>query len=460
MQKSIINTLIIFTLIFLISEEAISQNLRVSENGRFLVKSDSTPFIWIGDTAWELFHRLNQEEADLYLEDRAEKGFNVIKAVVLAEQDGLNTPNANGDIPLINNDPGQPNEAYFVHVDAIVDKAESLGMYVGMLPTWGDKFNKRWGVGPEVFTPENARTFGEYLGKRYKDKPIIWILGGDRIPEEEEDFAIIRAMAEGLEKGDGGAHLMTYHPMGGRGSSEFFHQDEWLDFNMFQSGHCGLDFPNYQFTQNDYQLTPVKPTLDGEPRYEDIPICFELNNGRHQALDVRQAAYWSILAGAFGHTYGNSNIWQMWAPGREPILGARIAWYDAIEQAGALQMGYVRRLFESRPFLDLIPDQDILSFAFNGTDQQIRAARSEDGKYLFVYTPFGKSFQVKLDKIKGERLKAYWYNPREGISTIIGEFSNDGGVRTFTPPSTGRYMDWVLILDDASMSFEAPGLEP
>lgn len=199
---------------------------------------------------------------------------------------------------------------------------------------------------------------------------------------EEKDFTIVRAMDEGLIQGDGGVHLITYHPMGERSSSEFFHQEEWLDFNMFQSGHCGLDFPNYQFTQGDYQLKPTKPTLDGEPRYEDIPICFDQRNGRHQALDARQAAYWSILSGAFGHTYGNNNIWQMWAPGRNAVLGARFAWYDAIEQPGALQMGYVRQLFESRPFLDLVPDQDILSFAFNSLDNQIRAALTNPVKSL------------------------------------------------------------------------------
>ena len=51
--------------------------------------------VTIGDTAWELFHRLNREDAMMYLENRADKVFTVIKAVVLAELDGLdglNTP--------------------------------------------------------------------------------------------------------------------------------------------------------------------------------------------------------------------------------------------------------------------------------------------------------------------------------------------------------------------------------
>ena len=116
--------------------------------------------------------------------------------LALAELDGLNDPNPYGQKPLVNNDPTQPNDAYFQHVDWIVSKANSLGIYVGFLPTWGDKWNQKWGVGPEVFTPANARAYGEWLGRRYADDSnIIWILGGDRPAETNSHKEITRAMA-------------------------------------------------------------------------------------------------------------------------------------------------------------------------------------------------------------------------------------------------------------------------
>ena len=126
--------------------------LRVSDNKRFLVTSDGRPFFWLGDTAWELFHRLSREEAERYLQNRAKRRFTVVQAVALAEVDGLNVPNAYGHTPLTNHDPAQPNDAYFAHVDWIVRRANELGIYVGFLPTWGDKWNKKWGVGPEIFS--------------------------------------------------------------------------------------------------------------------------------------------------------------------------------------------------------------------------------------------------------------------------------------------------------------------
>src|SRR5918993_5182492 len=199
--------------------------LRVSETRRFLVTATGAPFFWLGDTAWELFHRAGREEAERYLRKRAEQRFTVVQAVALAEMDGLHVPNAYGDLPLRNNDPAQPNEAYFAHVDWVVAKANALGLYVGLLPTWGDKWNKRTGAGPEIFSPENARRYGEWLGARYKDASIIWIVGGDRPVETDLHRDIVRAMAQGLRAGDGGAHLITFHPPGANSSSTWFHAE-------------------------------------------------------------------------------------------------------------------------------------------------------------------------------------------------------------------------------------------
>ena len=160
--------------------------LRVSDDKHYIVTENNEPFFWLGGTAWEMLHRLNKEETMMYLRDRAGKGFTVIQTVVLAELDGLNTPNAYGHLPLINNDPTNLNEEYFKHVDYVIQQAQNLGLYIGLLPTWGDKFNKKWGVGPEIFTPENAEIYGELLARRYLGQNnIIWILGGDRLPEND-----------------------------------------------------------------------------------------------------------------------------------------------------------------------------------------------------------------------------------------------------------------------------------
>ena len=436
---------------------AAAGELRVSDDGRRIVHLDGSPFFWLGDTAWELFHRLDREEADLYLEDRARKGFNVIQAVVLAELDGLHTPNPYGHVPLVDDDPARPNEAYFEHVDYVIGKANELGMYVGLLPTWGDKFNKRWGEGPEVFTPENARAFGRFLSDRYRDAGIVWILGGDRAPETNEHLAIIHAMAAGIESGGGGGHLTSYHPMGGRRSWEWFHESDWLDVHLFQSGHSSADAPNYAMTAEGYALVPTRPVIDGEPRYEDHPIDWDPENGWFEAFDVRQAMYWSVLQGAAGHTYGNHNIWQMWQPGRHPISSARTPWREALAHPGAAQMGFAKRLFLSRPFDRLVPDTSLVVAGSDDGPARLAAASDADGHYVMIYAPYGSPIEVDLSALTGHRIRAWWFDPRTGAATSIGAFAREG-VHRFDPPGPeSRGNDWVLVVDDASARFEAPG---
>jgi hypothetical protein len=436
--------------------------LTVSENQRYLVTADGRPFFWLGDTAWELFHRLSREETERYLRNRAERRFTVIQAVALAELDGLNVPNAEGERPLVDNDPARPNEKYFAHVDWVVARANALGLYVGLLPTWGDKWNRKWGVGPEIFTPDNAAAFGEWIGRRYKDAGVIWIVGGDRPIESDTHRAVMAAMARGLRAGDGGAHLITFHPTGGQGSAGPFHAEPWLSFNMRQNGHVAEFTGRYDQTRADYDRTPAKPVLDGEPIYEDHPIGFKQKEHGHSiAVDVRRPLYWNLFTGAFGHTYGHHSVWQMWSPGKEPINAPLMPWHEAIDQPGAAAMQHGRALIESRPFLTRIPDQDVIvpagvATSIPGTGRYFFAAtRDTEGTYAMVYAPVGRTFTVRMSVIKGP-VKAWWFNPRTGASTAIGSFPNTGE-RAFTPPDAGEMIDWVLVLDDESRGYPAPG---
>jgi hypothetical protein len=437
--------------------------LRVSHNKRFLVTADGAPFFWLGDTAWELFHRASREDAERYLRNRAERRFTVIQAVALAELDGLHVPNAYGDLPLENDDPTRPNEAYFAHVDWIVAKANELGLYIGLLPTWGDKWNKKWGVGPEIFTPANAEAYGEWLGRRYRTAGIVWIVGGDRPIESDAHRAIVEAMARGLRTGDGGAHLVTFHPTGGSGSSQYFHGAEWLDVNMRQNGHAAEYTGRYDQTRADYDRSPVTPVLDGEPIYEDHPVSFDAKKFGHSiSADVRRPLYWDLFGGAMGHTYGHHSVWQMWAPGRDPVNNPLMPWTQAIDQPGAAQMQHARALLESRPVLTRVPDDTIVvtgpvptsmpgagRYRFSGT-------RDQDGSYAMVYAPVGRTFAVRMSAVTGPRVVAWWFNPRDGHATRIGTFDNTGE-RSFTPPDPGEILDWVLVLDDARKNFPAPG---
>jgi len=411
-------------------------DLEVTADGRFLAHADGPAFFYLGDTAWELFHRLTLAEAEDYLEDRRRKGFTVIQAVVVSEFDGLTEPNANGDLPFADGDPARPNEGYFGAVEAIVDAAARRGILIGVLPTWGDKVGpKAWGTGPEgLFHAGNARAYGRMLGERLRGRPnVIWILGGDR-PADPPYLPVWREMAAGLSEGDGGRHLRTYHPVGWRSSAAWLHGETWMDFHMIQSSHGGRDQENAALVARDYELVPPKPTMDAEAPYENHPVNWKPELGRFDDADVRQAAYWAVFAGACGHTYGCNDVWQFYTPARKPLMSGCLPWREALGLPGSGQMLHLRRLLESRPYLGRVPDQGVIA-----AGERVRAARG-DG-YVFAYLPRGGAARLRL-KAAGT---ASWYDPRTGEWLAAGPF--DAGERVFAAPSAGRGHDWVLVLD-------------
>jgi hypothetical protein len=319
-----------------------------------------------------------------------------------------------------------------------------------------------------IFDDRSIRAYGRWLGARYRATAnLIWVLGGDRPPVQEDapggpkDFRPVwRALAAGLKDGDGGAHLMTYHPMGGSSTSGALHAESWLDFNMIQSGHGARNPRNWAMVDHDYGLAPPKPTLDGEADYEDHPVNWKQENGWFDDLDVRRTAYWALFAGAFGHTYGSTPTFLFQKPGTEmPGFGGRRTWEEALALPGANQMRFARALLESRPFLTRIPDQELIVGDAGAWGDHAQATRDADGSYAFVYLGSGRSVTVRVDRLAGATLAASWYEPRTGRVTPIGSVPR-AGTPTFTPPMQGPGLDWVLVLDDAARGFGAPGASP
>lgn len=447
--------------------------LRVSTDGRYLERAASgAPFLWIGDTAWELFHRLDREGALHYLERRAQQGFSVIQAVILAESDGLRVPNAYGDVPFVDLDPTRPNERYFEHVDFIVRAANERGLVVALLPTWGDKVpSASPGTGPVIFDARNAEVYGRFLGQRYGDAGIVWMLGGDRGIDSPAVLEIWRAMARGIRTHDP-MHLMTYHPRGDATSAWWVHNESWLDFNVFQSGHAGRFLPVYRFAEELALKPPRKPFLDAEPPYEDIAVRFwnyvnlqgeepvpagvvdhegriadraHFREGFFNDYDVRVHAYQNILSGSCGFTYGNNAVWQLWRPGSRSVIPCLHDWCTALERPGAQQMRHLRALFTQHClFSELVPDQSVIFGPNEPGPSHVRAAVIRGRAMILLYVATPQAVRVSLQKFPGFSVGITSFCPR------TGEFSRETTVpRTDLcelPASSSEREDRLLVL--------------
>lgn len=434
--------------------QEIKGSIQVHPDKRYLMTADGKPFFWLADTAWELFHRLDLEETGYYLDKRKSQGFNVIQAVVLSELDGINVPNAAGEKPFLSLEKWEYNEAYFTHVDKVLQLALERDIHVALLPTWGDKlFKDSWGIGPEIFTPVTAYSYGKWIGNRYKDQPnLIWVLGGDRNPRANfADIEVWNEMARGITEtqNPSSRQLMTFHPQptGPGGSSNWFHEEDWLSFNMHQTGHCPNQ-PTYHKIAYDLSLSPQKPTIDGEPMYEEHPKCFNAKElGYSEATDMRRIMYWNVLAGAAGQTYGCHAVWQMYDLEKSPVNSPLKPWSLSLDLEVANQVKHIKNLMLSRPYFDRISDQSLIASEQIDDEFYIAASRGYDGSYAIIYFPSGKNTLLNLNKMKGQSFKTTWFDPRTGVEIKSENTLQKGSEVPVSPPSSGRGNDWVLILD-------------
>ena len=432
--------------------------LKVSSDNHMLQHADGTGFFWMADTAWDLYKK-TRDDIDLYMNNRADKKFTVIQAVAMH----YHRSSSNGERPFIDNDLTQPNEVYWEHIDYMISKAEEHGIYVALLPTWHSAIE--YGT---FSVPNDARVFGEWIARRYRDRPnIIWVPGGDtpidgsRVPSgmtAAEEVAIWNALGSAINRVDSN-HLITFHPLR-RIPSVQLGNPSWLDFNMLQSGR-GTTSDSVQHLE--LGLREGLAVIDGESLYEGIAYSREGENARRTAFQVRDDAYSSLFAGAFGNTYGHDAIYRFWestAPGEctAYFCTPNMIWRDAIDAPGGVQMKYVTELMQSRPILGRLPNQTLIRSTPSSRNGIVATLGNGFG---MIYSAQGESFTVEMGKVSGTEVKAWWYNPREGVSTLIGEFGNSG-TQTFNPPgqSTNNSRngnDWVLVLDDVSRGFAEPG---
>jgi hypothetical protein len=262
---------------------------------------------------------------------------------------------------------------------------------------------------------------------------------------------------------------MTFHPRGRTMSGIWFNKAPWLDFNMFQSGHRrygqrmgDTDYPiedyteedNWRYVEKSLAMKPTKPVIDGEPSYENIP------QGLHdpkevlwKACDVRRYAYWSVFAGAFGHTYGNNSIMQMKKNGIGGAYGAKKPWYEALNDPGMNQMRYLKNLILTFPFFERIPDQSVIA-GDNGVRYE-RLIATRGNNYLLVYNYMGRPMDIDLTKISGQKKKVWWYSPVNGSLNYLGEFENK--ITHFIDETGYRCgNDKVLIAIDATKNYIKP----
>jgi hypothetical protein len=423
--------------------------LKISSNNHYLVDHNNRPFFIQADTPWSLFVALSKTDAETYLENRFQKGFNAITVNLIEHWfngDSTAYPyasvNKQGEKPFSdylkdgNVDFTKPNNAYFEHVDYLIRKALDKRILVMLTPAYMGYIGQREGWYTEVLAngPDRCREYGRYLGKRYRNFPnICWIMDGDRNPDSLSR-PLEREIIAGIKEFDN-IHLFTAHCHPTNSSRDQWEGDYWLDLNAVYTYNDRVYV--YEKCLDNYRRLPAKPTFLFETAYE----------GEHDYTppQIRAEMYWGWLCSIGGQQMGNNPIWKF-AKG----------WQAAMDGQGSMDAARLKKLVDSRKWFNLVPDynHEVVTNGYGSGESYVSAARTMDGETVIIYIPQdGTSIDVDLTNISGRKTKAWWFNPRDGESSLIGKFLTRN-TETFQKPDSH---DWVLVIDKASANLTIPG---
>ena len=456
------------------SSEIPAYPLKVSANKRYLVDQNDFPFLMVGDSPQALVGNLSPTEAAFFMNNRRRYGVNTLWVNLLCN-DGT-ACNADGTTfdgiaPFTTvDDLSTPNPAYFERADGIINLAavERMVVILDPIETIG------WLRTLRANGLNKAFAFGHYLGNRYRNFPnIIWMHGNDfQTWQNATDDALVQAVARGIRSVD----LNHIHTVELNYSTSGSLEDQsWA--SLIELNAAYTYFPTYAQVLTEYNRSNFKPVFMVEANYE-----FNSGSDGGSTQNLRRQEYWSMLSGATGQLYGSAHTWQ---------LGK--AWKSNLDTPGAIQLGYMKSLFASKKWYDLIPDQAHtvvtagygwfsclagMALAYFGKDPLllkepsfiarqflrlrkylaigsvttnacVTAARTSDGSLVMAYLPTMRTIRVDMSKLSS-MATARWYDPANGqyVELNGSPFANTGS-KEFIPPghNSSGDGDWVLVLE-------------
>lgn len=415
--------------------------LKVSANGRHLTFQSDEPFYYVADTPWQLLASLGLEETREYIDIRAAQGFTALQLVAtpwsfddtatrwdFEGETGQARVNAEGEPPFFDSDGkppktnddvrfDRPNDAYWGHVDNVLDYLAGKDMAAYFIPLWASNFSRH-------FSEEDHYHIGKTLGERYRNQAnLLWVLGGD---EARVSVAKYKRLSQGLRDAEI-TQLVTMHPRAGRSSAD--HLDEELDFHSIQER--GDVASMVRRLHADYRRSPPKPTFLCETWYENDRDGGVFGIHKTGTSAAFRAHYWAArLHGGFGEGYGG---WTNWLNLDH--------WRTDIERPGAAAIAtHMRDILGTTDWHNLVPDRDQAVF---GTHEKVHAAISDATKIAVAY--FESNVSVTIDpRWFGEVAGMAWYDPEDGRMLGIQPLHGEPGERR--PPATGAGGDTVVTI--------------
>ncbi len=426
--------------------------IRVSDNGRYFVYDDGTPFYWLGDTNWQAPNYVSVDRCNYpgchcgsqflhEVENRLAKGFTVYQTYFDgAESDGGGQRGVSPEPAMWAEKYTLPNvEAFREKYDGMFDELAKRGMVIAL------------GFGVHASTTnamsrEALDRLSRYLTARYAAYPVVWITAQEITGDPQ--FAPWLSSAAVTAAGDGYRHPQSAHQYPLPADDEFVQRldaQAWHTFFLLQNGHGPIGGKNtYQGYWNNARNASPKPFIESEANYEDI-WC-----GGFNGYEASRISAWKAnLCGSCGFTYGVTGIWaNCWSTaGSTGWLGSFSTepWYMGLDKPGSYEMKYLADFFRYVGFSRLVPRFSDRKYSNCITEEKAVASSENADTYVAYFYNRDRTAGILHGLNRNETYRAAWYDVLTGKFIEISDAVQPllGSYVVPLKPTTG---DWALLV--------------
>lgn len=451
--------------------------IKIAQDQRHFCHADGTPFFWLGDTWWmALCQRLSwPEDFKTLVQHRKKQGFNVVQLVAgfYPDMDIFDARGISKSGFCWERDLSQINPRFFDEADQKVFYLVEQGIIPCIIGAWGYYL--------PIIGLENMQLHWRHLMARWGALPVVWVAAGEQnMPwyleastqkpsfqqQQKEGWSKVIAYMRTINSFD---RLMTTHPI--TSARDSVTNVAHIDFEMQQTNHALPTTHHAMCGQQGWQIQPAMPVISGEARYEGLEITPPVTS-----QNTREAFWAHILnSGLAGHTYGANGIWQVntegQAFGQSPsgFCWGNTPWNLAMQLPGAQQIGLAKRLIETLPWHEFVP-QPIPSNYFDQFLQKnprihrvllklkwrqtpptpIAACIAKEKSTAIFYTISSQAFKVNLHQFSSQT-KAYWIDPTNFEKHHVNLQKQTGEIK-LKPPNKNAAgdNDWLLLFQPAN----------
>ena len=445
--------------------------LKVSDNKRYFVYADGTPFFYLGDTHWiyihERFSSSNVKgvpsEFKYIVDKRVTQGFTVYQSEAIQHPHGQNTLVGGGTHAGKDEEPhcnfrngfDENDIAGFKNIDRKFKYIADKGLvHANSAICWA----KDPAEFPDSYSEEYMYKLGKYWAARYGAYPVLWTIAQeiDKNMYKKYDSVTIRkwfAVARAIDEYDGYHHPISAHM---ENTSYTRASDSWWKDKSFHSWWAiqwqeEFDSDIFSVGKDFWNSTVIKPSILYESAYEDFWT---------DAKGARGAGYKAFQNGIYGYGYGANGVWNDLYNKNPPDFGTDyempvrfISWFDGANLPGAEQLKHFKKFYTGIEWWKLVPrfddtvwsafvDRNLSSVSID--KNQSCMATDEQKTFVVYFSNKTRSTGDLKNLKKNESYRAKWFNTRNGLYLNIQTFKTATGI--WTVPDKPDSEDWILLV--------------